>query len=411
MPTRGASLPAALPFLLGLLAPAAVPVVLAVPARAAGPSISPADGSTVTARTVTIRVRAPESGGRLLVDGVVRDAGGDRELTYTLDGRTVPNGTHQVRFDALDGDDSESTFRMAARPAAPTGVRASVSGRTVTVVWDANTEPDITGYEVSSERGGASTGPCSGTCRASFDVPASASGALAVGVEAERAGATLSSPTSYNFVDLDVPAPAPQPQPQEPAPQPEPDPEEPSAEPEAEQPDPTPSGSDKPKPSDDESTAPAASNGADDPSGPAPGGTTPAPSASLPNWLGPLAGDPSSPPAQNPDLGLLPSLPTVAPSVPASPPALGLVSGRDPLLPALDEHSARGVAVGGVLLLSLTHLGLWSRRRRLAAFAPSVPPTAHERVAAERDAIESAVRSSSEATSGRARRRRERRRR
>ncbi|WP_106400382.1 Ig-like domain-containing protein [Actinocorallia populi] len=388
---------------LFLLVLAAVPVFPAASARAAGPAISPADGSTVTARTVTVRVQAPAGGGRLLVDGVVRDAGSDRELTYTLDGLTVPNGTHRVRFDpVLGGDGSESTFRMATRPAAPTGVRASLAGRTVTVTWNANAEPGITGYEVRSEQGGSSAGPCSGTCRTSFDVPASASGALAVGVEAERAGATLSSPTSYNFVDLDVPEPPPQ----EPAPRPEPAPEAPS--PVSEQPSPSPSGSDEPKPPDGPSPASATPDAPGGSPNPSPDGavpSSPAPPA-VPNWPGPLPEDPSSPPSPGPgDLGLLPSLPVVAPSSPA-PPAFGLVADRDPLLPALDEHAARGAAIGGVLFLSLTHLGLWSRRRRLAALAPPAPPTAHERVAAERDAIETAVRTSEETTSARTRRRR-----
>ncbi len=390
---------------LFLLVLAAVPVLPAAPARAAGPAISPANGSTVTARTVTVRVQAPATGGRLLVDGVVRDSGRGRELTYTLDGRTVPNGTHRVRFDPLlGGDDSESTFRMATRPAAPLGVRASVEGRTVTVTWTANTEPGITGYQVQSEQGGTSTGPCSGTCRASFDVPAAASGALAVGVEAERSGATLSSPTSYNFVDLDPPpAPAPEPQPQEPAPQPQPAPE--SSSPAPARPTPSPSGSSKPKPSDGQSKPASPSTTPGSPSSPSPAGTTPsAPgSPSLPNWLGPLPADPSAPPSQGPgDLGLLPSLPTVAPSASAQP-VFGLVADRDPLLPALDEHAARGAAIGGILFLSLTHLGLWSRRRRLAGLAA---PTAHERVAAGRDAIETAVMTSGAATAARSRRRR-----
>ncbi|GAA2724202.1 hypothetical protein [Actinocorallia aurantiaca] len=401
MPMRGVPLPVTLSFLPAFPVVLALAAFPAVPASAAGPAITPADGSTVTARTVAIRVQAPAGGGRLLVDGVERDSGRARELTYTLDGRKEPNGTHRVRFDATlaSDEDSAGTFKLAVRPAAPTGVSASLSGRTVTVTWNANPEPDINGYTVQSEQGNASTGPCSGTCRQSFEVPASATGALAVGVEAKRTGAVLSSPTSYNFVDLDPPAA--DPPPQDPVPQPEPAPDTSSPGPAAEQPAPAPSGSPEPKPSGTQSTAPAEPGGPDAPGTPGtPGttsspppdnGTTPLPSTapSLPDWLGPQL-DPSTPPTGNPDLALLPSLPAVAAS-PGASPAFGLRSGRDPLFQPLNEHAARGTALAGVLFLALTHLGLWSRRRRLAALAPPSPLSALERITAERAAIETAV--------------------
>lgn len=99
----------------------------------------------------------------------------------------APNGTWTVQ---LQGGESASTqFALRIPPAQPQGVSASGSGSTVTVDWQANTEPDLTGYTVLDGSGqtlAADLAPnsvCSGgACTAQVSAP----GVTSVEIEAQR---------------------------------------------------------------------------------------------------------------------------------------------------------------------------------------------------------------------------------
>ncbi|MCD0450610.1 hypothetical protein LO762_15630 [Actinocorallia sp. API 0066] len=182
-----------------LLAVLGAAPVQAAGAAAAAPKISPANGSVITSPTVTISVRTAPAGGTLYVDGRPVAQGRNQTLTYTLDGRTEPNGSHTVRLEALlPWDAASSTFKMAVPAATPSGLTVAASGKKVTVRWNKGDEPDLTGYTVSGDLGtkNVSAGSCGAQCSATFSAAGTASGKATVSVVAKRSGAAASGASS-----------------------------------------------------------------------------------------------------------------------------------------------------------------------------------------------------------------------
>ncbi|MEO3785354.1 hypothetical protein ABGB12_18650 [Actinocorallia sp. B10E7] len=210
------------------VAPLATMLGAGVPAQAkaaAAPQITPASGSVITSSSVTIRVKSAVGGGTLYVDGRPVRTGKNTWLTHTINGKTTPNGTVKVKLEAvLPWDEASSTFRMAVPASAPSGVTASVTGNNkVTVRWNKGTEPDLTGYTLSSDFGtrNVSAASCGAQCSVTLTAPATAGGQATIQVVAKRAGAAASG-ASTRTVKLkgtgqppsnngNAPAPAPAP--------------------------------------------------------------------------------------------------------------------------------------------------------------------------------------------------------
>jgi hypothetical protein len=57
------------------------------------------------------------------------------------------NGTYSVTFEA-GSSSSSSSFQLRVPPTAPTGFHASNNGTVVSFTWNANTEPDLMGYDI-----------------------------------------------------------------------------------------------------------------------------------------------------------------------------------------------------------------------------------------------------------------------
>ncbi|ROO88341.1 hypothetical protein EDD29_6006 [Actinocorallia herbida] len=192
---------------------AAAAVLPALLGGAAAPDISPGDGAVVTDGTVTVSARAGLSGGTLIVDGERRASGRAERLTFAIDGHAVANGTHTVEMTGLIPlNRGEATFRMAVPAYAPAGVVALASGRKLTVVWQRNPEPDVSGYSVAVSAGGraqAGVDCPDGRCTAALTLPKSAQGEVTVTVVAHRAGAADSGAGAAELVLPAKPAPAP----------------------------------------------------------------------------------------------------------------------------------------------------------------------------------------------------------
>ena len=168
--------------LLALFASAVV-IVPVIPAHAQAPGISVSlggvgDGQIVDG-TVGLRGSASASTGvdsiELSIDGVTvasQKPSGIRpeaEVPYTWDtalstgsSQLAANGSYTVRVSATSnggGSDSATVSVRVDNPAStPTGVATSTSGDTVTVSWNNNPEPDITGYRVERDGGSGYTG-------------------------------------------------------------------------------------------------------------------------------------------------------------------------------------------------------------------------------------------------------------
>ncbi|WP_157963556.1 hypothetical protein [Actinocorallia populi] len=318
---------------------------------AAAPQISPADGSVITASSVTIRVKSAPGGGTLYVDGVPVATGKNRVLQYTINGRTEPNGTHRVRLSATSGlpwDAASSTFRMAVPASAPSGVTASAKGNKVTVRWQKGDEPDLTGYTLSGDLGSrsVSAGSCGAQCSVTLTAPASANGQATIQVAAKRSGAAPSGATTRT-VRLKGTAAQPQ--------------------------------------------APGNGNA---PQGPGSSNYTPPPNPQNPLFPT-VAPNPPGFSTEDPEVSMVYPTPTdpavLDPSV-VSMDNTGLTN-------TLADESlqwGKSVAIALVLLLCAAHLGAWTRRlRTVKATGPGglrvVPGSAHARVEANRLHIEAAL--------------------
>ncbi len=335
---------------------AAVPLVAmlgagvsAQSAAAAEPVITPASGSVITSSSVTIRVKSAVGGGTLYVDGRPVDTGKNEWLTYTINGKTTPNGTHKVKLAAvLPWDEASSTFRMEVPASAPSGVTASVKGSKVTVRWNKGGEPDLTGYTLSGDLGSRSVSAkaCGAQCSVTLTAPATASGQATIQVVARRAGAAPSG-ASTRTVRL--------------------------------------KGTAQPPSAPGNGNAPA----------PAPGPSYNWPSTSQSPLFPTVAPDPGDFSTESPDVSIVYPTPTDT-------------SGLDPSVVSMDRTGLTGtmadeslqwgksLAIALVLLLCAAHLGTWTRRLRTArATGPVgprvVPGSAHARVEANRTRIEAAL--------------------
>ncbi|GAB3660247.1 hypothetical protein GCM10027589_21890 [Actinocorallia lasiicapitis] len=340
----------AAPLALAVLGPA----VPADAQSAAKPTITPGNGQVVTSSTVTISVKSGFVGGKLVVDGVLRDQGANKNLTWSFNGHNRRNGPVKVMLqDPVPFNSVESTFVLAVPPSAPSGVQAKVSGNKITVSWNRGGEPDLTGYSVTTSLGGGKSvgvGSCGGRCTTTLSVGA-AGGQLGIQVVAKRRGAEPSGATSRT-VRLAGTAP------------------------------PSSGNNNNPVP-------PPGNNW----SAPSNNGNNPNP---FPN-VNPPPGDPFS---------------TVSPAPEASAPELSPDDGSDidtSLLPqpvadsrmSTTEESlqwGKSIAMALVLLLCAGHLGTWTRRLRAArsgggvALGPRViHGSAHARVEANRLHIEAAL--------------------
>ncbi|ROO90946.1 hypothetical protein EDD29_8688 [Actinocorallia herbida] len=179
-----------------------VAVLGAAPVQASGaaaPKITPGDGAVVTSPSVLVSVKTAAGGGTLYVDSKRVGSGKSATLTYRIDGRREPNGTHTVRVDAvIPWDTANSTFRMAVPALRPSGLSVSTSGSKVTVQWSKGPEPDLTGYTVSGDLGtkNVSIGACGARCSVTFASSSTASGRATVSVVARRSGAEPSGAAS-----------------------------------------------------------------------------------------------------------------------------------------------------------------------------------------------------------------------
>ncbi|MFI0354415.1 hypothetical protein [Actinomadura sp. 9N407] len=131
-----------------------------------------------------MRADIPGSG-----DTFLTKRGGGGEMTASIPLRR--NGRYKVYVKRLVGAGASSTFTVRIPPAEPSGVSAKASGRSLVVRWNLGLEDDISGYTVSAGSAGSKSGSagslCSGTsCKATFAVPASASGTVPVKVRAQR---------------------------------------------------------------------------------------------------------------------------------------------------------------------------------------------------------------------------------
>ncbi|MFB4316306.1 hypothetical protein [Actinomadura sp. 21ATH] len=177
-----------------------LPVLGATPAQAAESTVSAPkngsvirSGSSVTAKAYSawifkteMRAVIPGSGDTFLTK---RDIGAGN-LSATIPLRR--NGKYEVYIKkGIGGVEARSTFTVKIPPAQPSGVSAKASGGKLTVSWNLGLEDDISGYTVSAGSAGSKSGSagslCSGTsCKATFSVPASASGTVPISVRAKR---------------------------------------------------------------------------------------------------------------------------------------------------------------------------------------------------------------------------------
>lgn len=140
---------------------------------------------------------------------------GPKKLTYTLSqSSTDPaaNGTYKINFGSkvlILGSGEDSSFKIAAPPAKPSGVSATApTAGHVKVRWTRGHEPDLSSYTVSA--GGASkvlsVGKACVSDNCSAVVDTSSSGSTPVSVRATRDG--YGSPMSSSSANTSVRMPA-----------------------------------------------------------------------------------------------------------------------------------------------------------------------------------------------------------
>jgi hypothetical protein len=188
----------------------ALPVLGAVPAQAAESAVqSPRNGtvirsgSSVTAKAhsdwafkTEMRAVIPGSGDTFLTKRDIFAGALSAPISLRRYQVYLKTGLGQVI--------ARSTFTVRIPPAQPSGVSAKASGGKLTVTWNLGLEDDVSGYTVSAGSAGSKSGSagslCSGTsCKATFSVPASASGSVPVNVRAKRPdglGGSVSSNTA-----------------------------------------------------------------------------------------------------------------------------------------------------------------------------------------------------------------------
>jgi Bacterial Ig domain/Fibronectin type III domain len=120
---------------------------------------SPQDGATLTG-SIAILGSATDNVGianiRILVDGVQKAAQVTSPISYTWNTTDQDNGTHTIRIEATDtsGSVSASVVGITVQnadtqaPAIPSGIVATAGDASITLKWNANTEPDFSHYSV-----------------------------------------------------------------------------------------------------------------------------------------------------------------------------------------------------------------------------------------------------------------------
>jgi hypothetical protein len=161
----------------------------------------------------------------LSIDGVVvansRPSGirQDVDVPYTWDtsistgsSQIAANGTYTIRVSASangGGSDSATVSVRVDNPAStPTGVGTTASGDTVTVSWNRNPEPDITGYRVERDGGGGYTnvGEVNGTVFSEQVSPGNYSYRVIALRSSPSQGARPSAPSGGASVNIAAPA-------------------------------------------------------------------------------------------------------------------------------------------------------------------------------------------------------------
>ena len=211
---------------LALAAPLAVGFVAFGPgtaARAEGSGIKrPANKAVITeGSTTTVTAHLDLLAvGRLFVDGP--GSGGERQIASGTGPRDISdtisisrNGVYVVTLKGLlGGTIDRQTFSVRVPPARPSGVDAGLSGSKLVVRWEAGSESDLTGYDVfvggNRARRGSTGALCAvDVCSTALSVPSSGRRAE-VGVRARRPdgrGGTVASQMSTDSVLLPVSTP------------------------------------------------------------------------------------------------------------------------------------------------------------------------------------------------------------
>jgi hypothetical protein len=178
----------------------AFPVFAAVPAQAAESAVQSPKNGTVIRSGSSLTAKAHSDWAFKTEMRAVIPGSGDTFLTKRdifAGSLSAPislrrNGSYQVYLKTGLGQViARSTFTVRIPPAQPSGLSAKASGRSLVVTWNLGLEDDISGYSVSAGSAGSKSGSagslCSGTsCKATFSVPASASGTIPVQVRAKR---------------------------------------------------------------------------------------------------------------------------------------------------------------------------------------------------------------------------------
>jgi len=307
------------------------------PAYASSNTIeSPSSGAVVRSAPVTIKV--DYQGVLCIGTGKVTLSGPSTSKTvfsslsacqgpWTTTFTPTRNGTYTLK---LTGNQTGSvykttTFKAAIPPAAPSGVTATASSRKINVRWARNSEPDITGYTVSASGASSKAGSCSGsTCSASLST--SRTGLVTVTVTAKRAGGVSSSASSQLTIG-----------------------------------------------SNGSSTAPSIPTGTTNSNNSNPSNNVPvAPITNLPTV---------APDGSNPTFPYTTPTPRVAQMQPAAPKAQNVAS-------VSSLQWGKSIAIALILLVCAAHLGMWTRRLRIAqAGGPGVIRLGRARVRSMQDSI------------------------
>jgi hypothetical protein len=221
--TRRLTAAAAALALVGLLAPAAQALQLGASAAVTSPS----NGASVSG-TISVSGQGKSDAGvekvELYVAGLLVDSvspsgiKNSAAVSYSWDttrelggGGIAPNGEYNITVKARSktGSTAQSSIRVYVNnPAStPTGVSASASGNTITVTWNANPEPDITGYKVF--RDGAEVATVGSTSFSESLQPGTYSYAVAA-LRASPTNGTIQSDTSAAASATIEPPPAPE---------------------------------------------------------------------------------------------------------------------------------------------------------------------------------------------------------
>jgi Bacterial Ig domain len=186
----------------------------------------PGNGATLSG-SVNVQVEASSSLGvkrlEILIDGLtVASKSWDgvqqnASLSYSWDtthstgsSQIAPNGEYTVQVNATGGggaaDSATSTVHVDNAPSTVSGVSAVKQGRTVTVSWSPNPEPDIATYRVERDSGSGfvTAGETKGTeFTETLDY-----GSHAYRVVAVRSGGRTSAPSSTVGITIAAPEPS-----------------------------------------------------------------------------------------------------------------------------------------------------------------------------------------------------------